>query len=97
MTYIFLPDAQEELFTVALDFELEQRGLGQRFREEADRVVNTIVQNPLLWRQRQGGYRRVNFPIFPYYIVYVVRGQTIVIIAVAHGSRKPEYWKDRLR
>jgi hypothetical protein len=60
-------------------------------------VIESILRNPTLWRERQGGYRRVNFAIFPYNIIFVVRGQTIVIIAIAHGSRRPKYWKNRLR
>jgi plasmid stabilization system protein ParE len=96
MTYIFLPDAKEEMFDAALTYEEEQTGLGRRFRDEVDAVVNSILGNPLLWRERRGGYRRVNFPIFPYHIVYIVRAQTIIIVAVAHGSRQPEYWKQRL-
>lgn len=28
---------------------------------------------------------------------YYVRGRTIVIAAVAHGSRHPDYWKRRLQ
>ena len=30
-------------------------------------------------------------------IPYFVRGDVIVIAAVAHGHRRPEYWKQRLR
>lgn len=33
---------------------------------------------------------------YPYSIVYVVRGPTIVIIAVAHHRRRPGYWMDRV-
>ena len=39
---------------------------------------------------REGGYRRVNCPVFPYFIAYIVRSETIVIIAVAHSHRKPD-------
>jgi hypothetical protein len=43
-----------------------------------------------------GGFRRVNCPVFPYFIAYFIRGDTVVIAAVAHGSRHPDYWKNRL-
>ena len=32
---------------------------------------------------------------FPHSIVYAVLGQRLFIIAVAHGSRKPGYWRSR--
>jgi plasmid stabilization system protein ParE len=37
------------------------------------------------------------YEVFPYYIAYFVRGDLIVIAAVAHGSRHPDYWKRRLQ
>jgi hypothetical protein len=32
-----------------------------------------------------GGYRRVNCPVFPYYVAFIMRGGKIVITAVAHA------------
>lgn len=49
----------------------------------------------LLRRERPGGYRRVNLTGFPYYIAYFIRGEHIVVAAVAHASRHPDYWKMR--
>ncbi len=34
---------------------------------------------------------------FPFAIIYIERDQEFFVIAVAHTSRKPDYWKDRLR
>ena len=33
---------------------------------------------------------------YPYSIMYVVRDQRIVIIAIAHQSRRPGYWLSRI-
>jgi plasmid stabilization system protein ParE len=92
----FLPAASAELFEAAGYYESKQEGLGRRFRNEVLEVCRLIVQQPLLWRERAGGYRRVNCPVFPYYIAYFIRGDLIVIAAVAHGHRRPGYWKQRL-
>jgi len=43
---------------------------------------NTIASAPYLWREREAGYRRVNCPIFPYYVAYVIRDGVIVVVAV---------------
>lgn len=32
---------------------------------------------------------------FPYKIVYRVRAHDLAVVAIAHTSRRPEYWKDR--
>jgi plasmid stabilization system protein ParE len=92
----FLPEASAELFEAAGYYESKQEGLGRRFRNEVLEVCRLIVQQPLLWRERAGGYRRVNCPVFPYYIAYFIRGDLIVVAAVAHGHRRPGYWKQRL-
>ncbi len=34
---------------------------------------------------------------FPYNIVYVIRGDVVFIIAIAHHRRQPGYWRTRLR
>jgi hypothetical protein len=61
----FLPDAAADLFEAADYYESKQEGLGRRFRNEVLEVCGLIVQHPLLWRERVGGYRRVNCPVFP--------------------------------
>jgi hypothetical protein len=30
---------------------------------------------------------------FPFSIVYALTGDVVYIVALAHGSREPEYWK----
>jgi len=40
--------------------------------------------------------RRFLFTRFPYSFVYGIDEETIVVIAVAHQRRKPDYWSDRI-
>lgn len=97
MTVEFLEEAEAEFFAAVLWYESKEAGLGRRFRSEVAGVINSIVANPLLWRERSGGYRRVNCPVFPYYVAYFIRGDKIIIAAIAHELRKPEYWSNRSR
>ncbi|MCD6322360.1 MAG: type II toxin-antitoxin system RelE/ParE family toxin [Clostridiales bacterium] len=92
----FLDEAEQELVEAVLWYESKEVGLGKRFRLEVSHVLNRIIEDPLLWRERSGGYRRVNCPVFPYYIPYFIREQKIIIIALAHGRRTPGYWKSRI-
>ena len=91
----FLDEATEELIEAAIWYEAKESGMGVRFRDEIARVVNRIAEDPLLWRERAGGYRRVNCPVSPYYIPYFIREQKIIIAAIAHDRRKPGYWQNR--
>ena len=92
----FIDEAKQELIAAAVWYETREPGLGQRFRNEIAYVVERIVEDPLLWRERDGGYRRVNCPVFTYYVAYFIRQEKIIIVAVAHGYRHPDYWKARL-
>ena len=91
----FLDEAEQELFAAAGWYESNEAGLGVRFRDEIYHILNRIIDDPLLWRERSGGYRRVNCPVFPYYIPFFIRGDKIIIAAIAHDHRKPGYWKSR--
>lgn len=96
MTLEFLPEAAAEFYAAAERYEEKEDGLGRRFRNEVLEVCRFIVQQPLLWRERDGGFRRVNCPVFPYYVAYFIRADLVVIAAVAHGHQHPDHWKDRL-
>jgi len=91
----FVEEAQREFLEAISDYEEARAGLGQRFKDEVDRCVLWIADHPELYRLRPGGYRRINLRVFPYYIPYIVRGEILWILAVAHGSRKPLYWISR--
>lgn len=91
----FLEEAEKEMFEAAIWYESKETGLGKRFRNEIAHVLYRIIEDPMLWRERSGGYRRVNCPVFPYYIPFFIRGKKIIIAAVAHEHRKPGYWQSR--
>jgi plasmid stabilization system protein ParE len=92
----FLPEAAAEVTAATEYYEVRVSGLGVRFRLEIESVCGAVVQHPLLWRERPGGYRRVNLPGFPYYVAYFMRGERVLVAAVGHASRHPDYWKSRV-
>ena len=97
MNLEFFPEAKEELIGAALEYEGRQSGLGWRFRQEIRQVIDWIVEHPFVLRERACGYRRLNCPVFQHYVAYIVRGETIFIVAVAHGRQFPDYWRARMR
>ena len=90
-----LQQAFEELIDAIAYYEEEQAGLWLRLKDEFDQHVKWILSNPTVPRIRSGGYRRVNLKIFPYYIPYIIRKETLWILAFAHSHRKPNYWIKR--
>jgi hypothetical protein len=61
--------------------------------------VNTplqrIVDFPEAWPELKGGIRRCMVRRFPFGVVYAVRGEDMVLLAVMHLHRRPGYWMDR--
>jgi hypothetical protein len=64
----FVSEALEEAEEATKYYEDIHLGLGVRFREEVEAITQAIMAQPLLWRERNGGFRRVNLPGFPFYI-----------------------------
>lgn len=95
MRLVVLREAAGEFADAAAYYEQQQAGLGGRFRDEVDHQIRWIAEHPEVPRLRPHGFRRANLRIFPFYIAYVVRADTLWVLAIAHGHRKPEYWIDR--
>jgi len=91
----FLPEALCEVEEATRYYQSGDAELGLRFRQLVESACATISQSPLHWNERKGGFRRVNLRGFPYYIAYFMRGERILVAAVAHASRHPDYWKRR--
>jgi len=86
-------EAQAEL-DKAVDFYNRQRpGLGGELREEIERVVGEICQNPHLggfWKKTE--VRHFMTRRFPFVVYYIELEPAIWFVAFAHGSRRPGYW-----
>ena len=92
----FLPEAFQEAEAAVTYYEERERGLGARLRAQIETASASIIDHPLLWNERVGGYRRVNLPGFPFYMAYFIRGERVIVAAVGHASRDPDYWKSRI-
>jgi plasmid stabilization system protein ParE len=66
------------------------------FREELGHAVNAVAGNPRTWPRYGRRARRYVFPRFPFSLVYRLRGDEVEVIVVAHGRRRPGYWRSRL-
>ena len=88
--------AKQELEDAKFFYELEQRGLGRRFELELRNTINRIRKFPNAWPIERGEVRKCFVHKFPYKVLYSVQKQVIVVLAIAHQHRKPDYWIDRL-
>ncbi|MBU0702080.1 type II toxin-antitoxin system RelE/ParE family toxin [bacterium] len=95
MKISLLPLAQIELDDAFSWYEEQVVGLGYEFLDEFDQSVRLIASFPELFEQIEMGVRRCLINRFPYGIIYGIDSDKIVIIAVAHLKRKPNYWIKR--
>ena len=91
-----LDETEQEFVESVAYYESREPGLGLRFRDEVVAAVDWIVRYSEVPRLRPRGYRRVNLRAFPHYVAYVIRRETIWVVAIAHGHRRPEFWIDRI-
>ena len=96
MNVRFLAPARQELAEAADYYNSRREGLGDAFLREVETGVARIVRLPLAWPVIRGEIRKYLIRRFPYRILYAVEADDVVIVAVAHLRRDPEYWVDRL-
>jgi toxin ParE1/3/4 len=90
-------DAREEFLQAASFYDAQVPGLGLRFIAEMERCQESLLQTPLIGRAF--GKRLRRWPVadkFPYTIVSALLGEVLYVVAYAHGSRRPGYWRTRV-
>jgi len=93
--------ATEEFDAAAEWYEAQRAGLGREFIDSVEMAVQQIQERPGLGGPVPGvdsklNVRRLLLRKFPYAIVYMESEGEILIVAIAHGHRKPGYWRERL-
>ncbi|MFH0975892.1 MAG: type II toxin-antitoxin system RelE/ParE family toxin [Spirochaetota bacterium] len=92
----FLEIAKIELDYAIEYYNYESTGLGDEFLIEILKVLDRIGQFPEAWHPYSIRTRRCQTRRFPYGVIYQIRENEILVVAVANLHRKPDYWKDRV-
>jgi toxin ParE1/3/4 len=92
--------AEDELAHAASWYEAKQPGLGAAFLDLVDNTIERLRSgllpgSPVPNVEITRNARRVFVQSFPYSIVFYERKAEIVIVAFAHSSRRPGYWRSR--
>ena len=96
-----LQEAAEEAIAAANWYDKECEGLGTEFANAVEIAIDLIEEDILPFSPMPGksgakGVKRLILKRFPYDIVVIEGGSEIVVIAIAHDSRKPGYWRERI-
>lgn len=103
MNFEFHPDALSE-YENSIDYYLNiNKDLAKLFVNEIEDKIRNISKNPKLYPILKKDIRRALLNKFPYGILYSLEKENnskskdkILILAITHCSRKPNYWKKRI-
>lgn len=89
------PAAAEEAEAAYRWYAERSSAAAHGFREELRHAVEAVAEAPNRWPRYGARVRRYVFPRFPFSLVYRLHGDEVEVIAVAHGKRRPGYWRSR--
>ncbi len=92
----FVSPANIELDEAVNYYDYQLRGLGFRFFQEVDAAIERIKFMPEAWTKIGHRTRRCILKSFPYALFYAIEIDEILITAVAHLHRNPEYYRNRI-
>jgi plasmid stabilization system protein ParE len=91
----FFPDAEDE-YREAYEWYAERsKRAAERFESAIDRALQLIEEAPDRWPMCDERHRFVIVKKYPYHVVYRCERDRVLVVAVAHGKRKPGYWRKR--
>lgn len=94
---ILHPDAESEMNS-AIDWYGERDPyVAVNFEAALAKILRTIADNTRFYGWRDNVYREARVRGFPYCVIYrVVDSEIVSVIAIAHTSRDPDYWRPRV-
>ncbi len=93
----FLEPALAEFEDAVAYYESQSPELGLQFVREVRSAIERIVQYPEAWSPLSLRTRRCQTHMFPYGIIYQVRDDVLIVVAIMHLHREPKSWMSRLR
>lgn len=91
-----LAAAEADLLDAVSFYNEQSEGLGFEFAAEVKQTLARILQFPDAWHPLSERTRRCRTKRFPYGVVYQLRGDLVLFVAVMHLSRHPDSWKSRV-
>jgi toxin ParE1/3/4 len=97
-----LDAAAEEAAEAAAWYERRRPGLGHDFQRAVDAALDLLEDQavplvPAAGSAARSGLKRLILRRFPFDIVIRETRDELIIVAFAHQSRRPEYWRRRIR
>ncbi len=92
----FLAPAEIEMIDAAVFYEKQVSQLGANFLSILESAIRDICEQPEAWPDIGYGIKKRQLRRFPYSVLYQIDDSEIVIVAVMHQRRRPNYWVERI-
>ena len=89
--------ARREIKDAVLFYAQRNQEIGDRFLDAIESAIGKIREAPNRFRQLENDLYQCRLTGFPYAIIYKVTKAELIILAVKHDRRRPDYWRNRLR
>jgi hypothetical protein len=89
-----LRQAREDMQKAAGWYEEQQAGLGERFLSEVIKTLRFAEANSLHYEEKFAKrFRFAPVHVFPYLVIFKIKGDFVVINAVFHTNRNPRKYR----
>ena len=97
MNVSILEAAEEELLAASRHYLVEaNQTIAADFLQEFERSIDLLRKFPKMGVPHRAGVRKLPLRRFSYSIVYRETDVSLLVVALAHHSRRPSYWHSRI-
>lgn len=89
-------EAEDDIREAYLWYEARRDGLGDDFLLCLEAAFELIQESPSRYPTIDQGVRRILVRRFPFAVLYLIQGDTIIVFAIFHCHRNPRTWRMRL-
>ncbi len=93
---VFKPEVYDNLKAAYDWYESQRAGLGEDFILTLEESYAKITRSPKQYQQVYKSVRRKLVRRFPYGIFFLIRKDTIIVLAILHTKREPKKWRERV-
>lgn len=98
LTFEFDEAAEAEFYDIVDYYKQFDRSLSDNFIHEFEDAVQRLIKFSEAGHPYLHQTKRIFLNRFPYSIVYkIYRNELIMVFAIMHMKRKPDYWEKRLK